>query len=203
MRGPDEVSEMRARLEAILARPEFRGIHGPTWLDHLEQDVLRFLGRFVGLHESSFPTLARFMIYGLVGLAAGMAGLWMYRTMRDRAPEDASLGFIGLEGGVPRQWKAWLEEARAEAQRGRWRDATRLTYWCGVAFLEAKGAWKPDPSRTPREYLRVLPASSEHVPPLRALTRLLERVWYGRAPADASTFDEALAYLDRLGCPTA
>jgi Domain of unknown function (DUF4129) len=200
--SPADAAEIRTRLETILAGPEFRAIHGPTWLDRLQQGVLRFFERFIHLHASSFPALANVLIYGLVGLAAALVIVWMYRTMERRVPENVDLGFSGIEGRERKRWNGWLADARAEADGGHWRDAIRLAYWCGIAFLEAKGTWRPDNSRTPREYLRALPASSEYTPPLQALTRLLEHVWYGRAPADASAFDEALAHLDRLGCPT-
>ena len=82
------------------------------------------------------------------------------------------------------------------------RDAVHLAYWCGIAFLEAEGAWKTDPSRTPREYLRLLAPASARVAPLAALTRSFERVWYGTDRADGATYDEAVSELRKLGCPS-
>ena len=92
-------------------------------------------------------------------------------------------------------------QARSAAEQGAWREAVRLTYWCGIAWLETRGTWRPDPSRTPREYLRLLPAAHEHTAALRTLTNLAEHVWYGGAPAGAAQFDDAVARLKDLGCP--
>ena len=97
---------------------------------------------------------------------------------------------------------AWLDEARREAAGANWRNAVRLTYWSGIAFMEAQGAWRPDRARTPREYTRLLPPSSEHAPTLSALTRVFERVWYGTERVDRVQYDEALAQLKKLGCPS-
>jgi hypothetical protein len=72
-----------------------------------------------------------------------------------------------------------------------------------VAFLEAKGAWRPDRARTPREYLRLLPASSDDGATLAAITRRFELVWYGNASADAEAFAESVANLKKMGCPAA
>ena len=77
-----------------------------------------------------------------------------------------------------------------------------MAYWCGIAFLEDKGAWRPDRSRTPREYLRVLGAAHEHRPVLQSLTRELEHVWYAGGDADASRYDAMLGELEKLGCPS-
>ena len=100
-------------------------------------------------------------------------------------------------------WPLWLAEAQAAAARGSWRDAIHFTYWCAVAFLEAKGAWRPDRARTPREYLRLLPPSSDDGATLAALTRRFELVWYGNANADAQAFAESIANLKKMGCPAA
>lgn len=201
-RAPVDASPTRAQMEAVLARAEFRGIHGPTWVDRLQQRVLRFLARFADFHASAFPTLANLLIYGLIGLAVGLAAVWLHRSLRHRDPARPRFNVGEIEGDERRRWSDWLADARAEAERRQWRDAIRLAYWCGIAFLETNGAWRPDPSRTPREYVRALASSSEHGPTLQALTRLLERVWYGRTPASAEAFDEVLAHLTRLGCPT-
>jgi hypothetical protein len=93
-----------------------------------------------------------------------------------------------------------MAEARAAADRGNWREAIHLAYWCGVSFLEAQGMWRPDYARTPREYLRLLPSSSQHHPPLAALTRSFEVVWYGTQEADADSYSQTLAHLEKLGC---
>jgi len=97
-------------------------------------------------------------------------------------------------------WTAWLDEARLAAAEERWRDAVRLSYWTSISFLEGRRLWPPDRARTPREYLRLLPATSEHRPPLASLTGRFERVWYAEHAADRGSYDEAVADLETLGC---
>ena len=124
---------------------------------------------------------------------------WMYRSLR----ESANLETI-MPHPVPvsaKQWPLWLQEARAAAARGDFREAVHLTYWSGISFLEAQGAWRPDSARTPREYLRLLPANSERQPALRSLTNRLELVWYGMGDVNSEVFQQSLTELEKLGCP--
>jgi hypothetical protein len=93
-----------------------------------------------------------------------------------------------------------MNDARLAADRGNWRDAIHLGYWCGISFLEAQGLWRPDTARTPREYLRLMPSASEHRETLSRLTRTFELVWYGTQEADGNAFFETLAQLEKLGC---
>jgi hypothetical protein len=192
----------RDRLTAILAASEFRGLSGPNWFDRLRQRAMewfiRFLSRLLG--SSAVPTVTNLLVYGLIVLVVILLAGWMYRSLRrteaidsirpDRIPMAA------------RPWQAWLDDARAAAARGEWSDAVHLAYWCGISFLETQGAWRPDRSRTPREYLRAIDPAHQHRPALQSLTRELEQVWYGAGGADAAAFDDALAQLKRLGCPS-
>jgi hypothetical protein len=200
-RTPDDVSATLARLRTILSDPEFRFRHGPTWLDRLRQRALQW---FIALLEralgsSAVPTLTNVIVYALIGLVVVLVAVWTYRSLRGSAALDTV-----LPDRIPlaaRPWTLWLADARAAAAGGRWPDAVHFAYWCGVSFLEGQGAWRPDRSRTPREYLRLLAPPHDRRAALHALTRLLEQVWYGTVAADASSFDEALAQLRKLGCP--
>jgi Domain of unknown function (DUF4129) len=198
---PVDVSGERALAARILAGREFQGVHGPTWLDRIKQRAAELLLKLLPMFgPSAIPTIGRVVVNALIGLAVLMLAFWMYRTMRVAAAVDTV-----LPGPLPasaRAWTAWLTDARAAADAGDWREAVHLAYWCGIAFLEEQGAWRPDRARTPREYLRVIPSGSEYVPPLDALTRCCELVWYGTEHADAGTFAQAIAHLKKLGCPS-
>jgi len=199
--GPTEASGSRAALAAILARKEFRAIGGPNWFDQLRERALRWLvgllQRIVG--SSAFPTISRLAVYVLILVAVIATALWMFRALRRSAATEATA--LQIDVVPPRSWAVWLAQARDAASQNDWREAVRHAYWCGIAWLETRGAWRPDPSRTPREYLRLLPASNEHARALRTLTVLTEHVWYGAAPAGAAQFEDALARLTDLGCP--
>jgi len=197
---PPDRAATREHLLQILEDREFQDIHGPTWRDRLRQQILQIvqslLEKLAG--SSAIPTLSDILVYALVGIAVVVLVLWAYRSLT----EDTRTQSIVPEHMAvsARAWQIWLAEAQKAAARGDWREAIHLAYWCGVSFLEARGAWAPDRARTPREYLRLLAASSEHRPALTALTRNFELVWYGTDTADASRFGDALANLEALGC---
>jgi len=200
-RPPSDVRPRHVLLDSILARREFKGVHGPTWLDRLKQRLMELLFRWLGraFASSAIPTISDVLVYGVMVLAVLGVAYWMYRSIRESA---------NLETIMPqplavstKQWPIWLREARAAGARGDWREAVHLAYWSGISFLEAQGRWHADAARTPREYLRLLPASSEQQPALRALTNKLEIVWYGMGEAGPEAFQQTLVELERLGCP--
>src|SRR5882724_8297281 len=66
-----DVASRRQLLHQILARQEFQGIRGPTWIDSMKQRLLKWvfgmLTRVFG--SSSVPTISKIVVYSLVGLA--------------------------------------------------------------------------------------------------------------------------------------
>jgi hypothetical protein len=197
---PRPAAAERRRLDGILARPEFGGVRGPTWFDRLKQRVLEYLANFlVGVWgSSSFPTIANIVVWALVGLAVLVTGFWIYRSLRRTSAAEALVPDVLPVSA--KAWSVWLAEARQAAAAGEWRDAVRLAYWSGISWLESARVWPPDRARTPREYLRLLPAESAHRPALSSLTRTFELAWYARQDADATTFSQAVEDLENLGC---
>jgi len=195
----DRASE-RATLRGILARREFRRVHGPTALDRMRQRIYRvlfdLLGRIFG--SKALPTASRILVWSLVALAVGVLAVWIFQSFRRSVAMESIMPQSFPHPAKP--WSEWMAEARAAAAQGDWRNAIHLAYWAGIAFLEMQRLWRPDRTRTPREYLRVLPASSPHRPALAALTRQFEVVWYGSQDADARLFAQTLAQLEKLGC---
>jgi hypothetical protein len=199
--SPPDFASRRAVLNNILARSEFRNVHGQTWLDRLKQRLTNLLIKVLGraFSSSAIPAISNILVYGLIALAVLALAYWLYRSVREGGRLQTIMP-VAIAVSA-KQWPIWISEARAAAARGDWRDAVHLAYWGGISFLEAGGAWRPDTARTPREYLRLLPAASENQPALRALTVQLETVWYGMRTADADAFQQTLAELERLGCP--
>jgi hypothetical protein len=197
---PSDVSASRKELNSILARPEFRDVRGPNWLDRLKQWMVESLIRILQrvFRSVAIPTVGKFFVYTLMGIALlGLAyiayrTIWRGRDIPEVVPKDISIS--------AKQWTIWLSEARAAAAKGEWRDAIHLAYWAGISFLEGQGFWKPDRARTPREYLRLLSASSEHRETLTALTRIFEIAWYAKRDATEGTFSQTLEQLEKLGC---
>jgi hypothetical protein len=200
LKTPPDNSDNRTRLANILSRREFDRIHGPNWLDRLKQRLLLYVINLLSraFHSSSIPTIGSYFIYTLVGFAVLALAYWIYHSIRSDAE---------LERIIPdtmtvsaKEWTVWMAEAREAANRGNWREAIHLAYWAGISFLEAQGTWRPDRARTPREYLRLMPQSSERHSTLTALTRGFEVVWYGNREADSQAFSQTLQELEKLGC---
>ena len=146
--------------------------------------------------SAAIPTVSNLLVYTLITIAVVVLGLWTYRSLARTAAIDSV-----VPDRVPvsaKAWPLWLNDAQAAAALGEWREAIHLAYWCGVSYLETRGTWRPDRARTPREYLRLMPPSHAHRQTLSALTRSFELVWYGTDRADAHTFKEALAHLEKL-----
>jgi uncharacterized protein DUF4129 len=197
---PPDISASRNELNSILARPEFRAVSGPTWLDRFKQRLLGFILRVLErmFTSTAIPTISRFFVYALIGLAALALGYFAYRSIwlgnkiETVVPKDLPIS--------AKEWAIWLSEARATAAKGEWRDAIHLAYWAGISFLERQGTWKPDRARTPREYLRLLSSSSEYRETLTALTGIFELAWYAKRGASEKTFSQTLEALEKLGC---
>jgi hypothetical protein len=210
---PVDASASRAELNSILARPEFREDHGQKWLEGIREwldgvreslfEILRHAVRFIfhifqrlfGL--SSIPTIGKYFVYGLIGLAVLAFAYFAYRTIvRGSELEGVALANLPVSA---KEWVVWLAEARAAAAKREWRDAIHLAYWAGISFLERQGMWKPDKARTPREYLRLIGAN-EYRETLSALTRIFELAWYANRGASEGSFSETLQELEKLGC---
>lgn len=197
---PADVTANRTELNSILARREFQDVQGPSWLDRLKQRLLGFILHILErvIRSAAIPTISKFFVYGLMGLAVAALAFIAYRSLWSNdsfetvVPKDLPVS--------AKEWAIWLAEARAAAAKGEWRDAIHLAYWAGISFLERRGTWKPDRARTPREYLRLLSNSSEHRETLTSLTRIFELAWYAKRGASERTFSQALEELEKLGC---
>lgn len=197
--GPaDETTGPRARLDGILAQREFDGARGPSWFDRLLERALLWLLRVLGvaITSSTMSIATTVLVYTLIGAALVLVVVVMYRAVRYGTRLDP----LHLESADRPPAAVAYTDAEAAAARGDWRDAITLAYWWGIQTLEARGVWRPDRTRTPREYLRQLPADSPQASSLRALTQLIERVRYAGDAGDASGFDEATTHLRHLGC---
>lgn len=195
-----DYSVSRAQLSSILARPEFRDVRGPGWFDRLKQWLLDALINLLRrlFRSTAIPTISKFVVYALMSIALLALVFIAYRAIwRDRSEQEIVPRDLPVSA---KEWTIWLTEARAAAAKGEWREAIHLAYWAGISFLERQGLWKPDRARTPREYLRLLSAASEHRETLSALTRIFELAWYAKREASERTFSQTLTELEKLGC---
>ena len=199
----DEAGFARARAaaNAVLARGEFQADTGPSWLDRQIARLQDWLGRlFMGLGHvgERNPWLAPLIEWSSFLLAAGGLVYFIRRSLARQAlritlGENAALAQRdGLDA------TDWARLADEQAARGEWREAVHSVYWAAILALETRRAWRPNPTRTPREYLRLLRSGSEAQRALRLLTRSLEQVWYGHSEATEAEFRSAQASLSSI-----
>jgi hypothetical protein len=194
----------RAKLDKILKRREFRSLHAPNpaetnWYrlrEWVRKLINRFFSRVAGHLNVTRTLLSR------VAIALGLI-LWgwlIYLLARLTLAKLSSRGVpAAVDLAAPAgNWREWVEQSRAAAARGEYREAIRIIYGAAVRRLGDAGAWQVDPARTHREYLLLLPADSYQRPPLVAITTCFERVWYGRAQPSAVDYEEVLAELESL-----
>jgi hypothetical protein len=199
---PDRTDDAtRKRLDEILASREFNRIHGRSALDLWKERIGAWILKQLRKISPKVPDLqnaGQIFVWIMIGLAAAVAGVWLYRISRDSVG-GGSREIIPFRPSS-RSWQEWLAQAREQAAQGKWRDAIHFGFWAAVSRLESEGVWPPDKARTPREYLTAIPTSSSSREPFSMLTRKFEASWYGARPTTETDFAQFAANLERLGC---
>jgi hypothetical protein len=198
---PDRADEAtRKRLDQILSAREFDRVRGPTALELLKQRIQAWIAKLLKKINPKIPDvehLGQWFVWGMIALAAAVAGVWLYRISQQRIGGNREImPFMPSS----RSWRQWLADARARAAQGEWRDAVHFGFWAAVSRLESEGVWPPDKTRTPREYLSAIPGSSVLKEPFAAMARTFEASWYGSRPTTEADFVQFAAHLERLGC---
>ena len=188
-------------LQSVLARSEFRHVQQPSWLgrifDRLMDWLTRAFARMAGRGNVS-PWAVR-VIAGLILLTAvTVLARWYLRQMRRRPLPGTSASERGGDERPAARWQVLLQRSEALAMAQQWREAIHLLYWAAISRLESLGRWSNDRARTPREYVGLLEAWPNQED-LAALTRTLERVWYGSQAAREDEFVAARVVFARLG----
>jgi hypothetical protein len=190
----------RERLDAIFRGAEFRGMAGPGPLARWWRRVTGWVGEKIGwllgrLHISAGT--GNFIAYVLIGIALVLLALWLWRSLAGRMREME----LDFEPGEPvRDARRWMVEALAAAERGEYREAIHCGYWAAVAHLEILGTISRDPSRTPRELLRLVEQGAGEHGPFCELTTRFERIWYGYRAPTADDWESTKVQLERMGC---
>ena len=197
---PNDFKHARSGTDKILAASEFRHVTGNSLRDQLSAKLINWLGRIFGGVSSlaqSAPWLGPAITYGFLLLALAALLVWVLRVL------DRQRLAVRMEPGaalthMQETSKSWAKLADAAAASGEWREAVHALYWATVSELEGRRLWRANNVRTPREYLRLVSPEAPQYRPLLALTRSLERIWYGLAPAFREDYDEALAVYEEL-----
>lgn len=195
------LQESRARLDHILSAKEFQNGHGPSWFDVLKARIYAWIWRQIQKllgHFSHGRAIGNAIAWTLIVLAALLLALWAVRaSLRGGKQPEMDLEGASRPGG---DWRDWLRNARAAAERGDYRSAIHAAYWAGVMRLEEVHRLPQDRARTPRESLRLIRRESAEYAPLAQLTRRFELVWYGYRSATETDWSDAMQQLEKLGC---
>lgn len=191
----------RKEANAVLARGEFQVGGGPTWWDRLKAWGLGWLLRFfsgvaqVGVAAPWLGTLLEWVFF--VGAAAGLVIFLLRNVARQRLRVSPGDGM--LQGSAwDREADDWAMRAEQHAAAREWREAVHCLYWAAIVLLEARRAWRHNPTRTPREYVRLLKPGSAQEQGLRRLTQIFELAWYGLRGASAEEYAEARSMYEGL-----
>jgi Domain of unknown function (DUF4129) len=193
-------SPARTQLDRILARREFAPVRPPNLWERLTQRVLDWIGgiiRNILAYAKQHPTGGTVLFWLAAAAAVGLLGFWLLRLWSGKRriplpqPEPATLGWT---------WQQWVLAARESHDRGDLRRAIHCAYWAAVVRLQDLQLLPRDLTRTPREYLGLLPNQEISHAPLAALTSALERFWYAARPVSSADLRESLENLEALGC---
>jgi hypothetical protein len=206
---PASTDSARAKLSAILARPEYTRTRQESWWEKLRARIneilLNALGRILR-QIGGQKSLGYVLLWTGVCAAAIFIAYFIFR----RWFRTARVEEMALEAAVVplRSWQEWVFAAREAAGRGDYRLAIHCAYWAGITRLQDIGALAPDRAKTPREQLLAL-ARSKLIQPeplairqqaLSLLTSRLEKFWYGYQIATDADFQDSLTQLETLGC---
>jgi hypothetical protein len=195
-----EFAQAQAAAREILARAEFQPVH-QTWWDRLKAKMWGWIAQlFLGIDHATTaaPWLGRLLEWVLFLAAAVGLLVWVLRMVRRQRLRVAIGGAAQASSEWAREMEDWQRLAEQQAAAGAWREAIHALYWAAIVHLERQRAWRHNPARTPREYVRLLKAGSVEQRELRGLTSALERTWYGQRVARAEEYSEARQSFERI-----
>ena len=197
---PISPASARPQLDRILSRREFAPVRPPTLWERLVQRIIDWIGgiiRGILAYAKQHPTSGTILFWLAAAVAIGFLGFWLLRLWSGKRRtsisqfEPVTLGWT---------WQQWVLSAREARDRGDIRRAIHCAYWAAVVRLQDLQLLPRDSTRTPREYLGLLPDHENSHAPLAALTSALERFWYAARPAGPADLRESLDHLEALGC---
>jgi hypothetical protein len=188
-------------LVRVLAQPEFQRSGAVVLMEQVRQEIARRLldlwDRLGGSRLGSRSAATAFAwVVGLLALAA--LTWWLVQSLA-RASDRQALR-LAPPPARQRTARAWARAAMAAYRAGETREAARCAYRAALARLEEEGEWRQDETRTPREYLRILPSGHRRRPALADLTSRFERTWYGTEAGSPDDARAMLARLEEMGC---
>jgi hypothetical protein len=187
-------ADARQKLEELLNAPPF-GQRPPaemSWWDRMWDDFFRWLGRildsiFYPINDASVgagPSLG--WLIGIVGgiLLLAVFAYLLFGLRRNLAA--AAQKTDDPEANLTS--RTAFDQANDVARSGDYRSAMRYLYLAALLWLDEKGKLRYDRALTNREYLSQLRDDPKLRERLAPVVDTFDRVWYGHAPLDDTTF---------------
>lgn len=197
-------AEIERALAEVFARPEFSP-REPSLM-------ARLLGRVATWLKELFPDFAItethaqvvwWVVSGVIVVAAALLGVRLARGVRGwwrgrgLAEGEVVESVVGVVGATPvAEWEA---AAAGAAAAGRWREAVLALYQVLLLRLDAAGALRYDPAKTPGDYRREVRRDAAAGGILRTFLSSFEPVAFGGHLADAEIFERLRAATARAG----
>jgi hypothetical protein len=189
-------------LRRTYARPELKP-REPGALDGVRawwRDFWARIGDWLGgLGElrSESPFLYWLMIAVLVGVGLSILGYLLWSTLVRMEERGSVGGTAPARSAVPnaraRSAGEWEEEARRAAGDGRYREAAVALYQALLLRLEAAGAVRYDPAKTPGDYRREARRDPRAAGALTAFLRGFEPAVFGGRALDGEGYERLRA----------
>ena len=185
-------------MEKVYTRPELapppKGLLDPLWeaLGRLMDRIGAALGRLFGGLPTDNPVLFRIILVVLAALGLAIIVYLLYAMLgRLSQSEPAAQEAAAVARGAvrrPPDVNGWEEEARRLAAAGQYRDAAMALYQALLLRMEAAGAVRYDPAKTPGDYrMEARPHSLSR--PLTAFLRAFEPAVFGGRTLDAGGYE--------------
>jgi hypothetical protein len=143
--------------------------------------------------------ILRYATWAVAATAFVLLAWLTWRLLRG-VSRDAAVRPRTTGGREPIDARAWAARARAASAGGDAREAVRCAYHAVLHRLDEDGAWTIAEDRTPREYLRLLPAADRRQAAVSFVARLFEGTWYGGADPAIDDARTAVRHLSEIGC---
>lgn len=194
-------ADAHARLQQILSNPPFERSQPAQpswprqlldWLGRLLERLLRPVGE-AAQHSSGAITWSVALIGGLLLAAViGYLLLGLRRTM----VRDVDLA--GGDSSAAMNARVAFDQAGMLAHSGNYRAAVRYLYLAALLRLDERGLLRYDRALTNREYLEQVRGNPALHARLMPVVATFDRVWYGHAPLDETTFADYRAQVEAL-----
>ena len=194
---------LRGALADVLAAPEFRGRQRYAGLMAFVDRVRRWLRSWLPEARQGAAAVVPILRYAtwVIAAIAFVLLVWLtWRVLRGASRDTAAARPRPARGADPVDARTWAARARAAAAAGDAREAVRCAYHAVLHRLDEEGAWTIAEARTPREYMRLLPAADRRQPAVSFVARLFEGAWYGGAQPGIDDARQAVHHLRDLGC---